>query len=169
MKNYRSLAELHYSKVYNHFQLQDLPIDSIQAVLEHIGLYNYLLAQNLSQKPLKAKHKLLFADAAFLINAVNELTKREKEDNLNSDDSKEAAKLLTWLSGQLNQTLKESIKFLSSGKTNRTLNHMDIKLAKKMFEVVLRSGALPDALQGKLQAVSGILQKLNLLYKEASK
>ena len=97
---------------------------------------------------------------------MTELTKREMEDQLNVADKTEVSKLLTWLFGQLNQTLKESIKYMS-GRTNRNLNGLDIKQVKKMFEVVLRSGTLPDTLQEKLLLMCDVLKKLQSLYKEA--
>ena len=128
---------------------------------------NHLLAQNQSQKSLKSKHNLLFDKKLPLFDAVTELTKREMEDQLNVADKTEVSKLLTWLFGQLNQTLKESIKYMS-GRTNRNLNGLDIKQVKKMFEVVLRSGTLPETLQEKLLVMCDVLKKLQSLYKEAA-
>ena len=128
---------------------------------------NHLLAQNQSQKSLKSKHNLLFDNKLPLFDAVTELSKREMEDQLNVADKTEVSKLLTWLFGQLNQTLKESIKYMS-GRTNRNFNGLDIKQVKKMFEVVLRSGTLPETLQEKLLVMCDVLKKLQSLYKEAA-
>lgn len=128
---------------------------------------NYLLAQNQSQRSLKSKLRILFDSEVPLFDAVTELAKREMEDQLNAANKTEVTKLLTWLFGQLNQTLKESIKYMN-GKTIRNLNGLDIKQVKKMFEVVLRSGSLPNTLQGKLLVVCDVLKKLQTLYKEAA-
>ena len=133
--------------------------------MEHLALYDYLLAQNTSPKSLKSKHKLLFEGKDVLLkNVISELVFRTESEKLNQSEKEEVTKLLTWLFGQLNRTLKETIKYLN-GKLSKSLAPLTRDVVKKMFETVIRVGNLPNDLKGKSKTIDNLLEALHDYYK----
>lgn len=132
--------------------------------MEHLALYDYLLAQNQSSKSLKSKHRLLFEDEILIRDAVSELCSRVERERLGAGEKEEVTRLLTWLYGQLSRTLKETIKYMN-GKMGKSFNHLDIGNVKKMFEAVIR-GNLPNDLKSRTNGMKKLLVSLNQLYKK---
>eukprot|EP00111_Clytia_hemisphaerica_P018019 TCONS_00053334-protein len=163
-KNYRSLAELHYFRAYNHCNPKLNPVNFIQIIMEHLALYDYLLAQNQSPRSLKSKHRLLFEDEIPIRDALSELCSRVEREKLGAGEKEEVTRLLSWLFGQLSRTLKETIKYMN-GKMGKSFNYLDIGNMKKMFEAVIR-GNLPNDLKNRTNGMKNLLVLLNQLYKK---
>ena len=130
--------------------------------MEHLALYNYVLAQSHSPKSLKSKHRILFGGIP-LESAVTELCSRTQYDRFNLADSEEVLRLITWLYDQLSSTLKDTIKYVNSKQKN--LKNFDLQIAKKMFETVIRCPVQTSgSLNNKLKSLQKLLAALQQLY-----
>jgi hypothetical protein len=135
--------------------------------MEHLALYDYVLAQSHSPKSLKSKHQILFGGIP-LSSAVIELSMRAQHDRFNLSDSEEVVRLVTWLYGQLSSTLKETVKYVNS--KHNSLKNFDLQVAKNMFEAVIRCPVSTcSGLTDKLKSIEKLLASLLGLYDKVNK
>lgn len=169
------MAELHYNKVYEALHPANLfPVRNLQCVMEHLAFHDHQLKHqtHFSFKTLKSKHELLFNNKHLLDtitafrNCSSEINSDNGVDCANEFPKDEISKLLEWLYGQLNSTLKDTVKALNT-KQNNGICKIDLKTAKLMFEVVIRAPVFKlTTVPEKLHSIQKIMDKLRNIYNE---
>lgn len=157
-KNYRSLSELHYKKIYHLVQPNLYPIDVLRVILEHMKFYEYIWKQIMSGKYLKSKLEMFYAGggdsnsdavhSVLLLNSLEELNKNLVNRNktmISSDtsDVTEVKAMLSYLDTYINSTLKEVVKFLNDKKSKK-VDFVELKVIKKVYEVVIRNRVMKN-------------------------
>ena len=165
-KNFRSLSELHYKKVFTTLPASKFPITIMQTTLEHVALYDivsHLHAtsfKNLINKLdlfLKKDNKESSAYTKALQTLKKHFSKDEsdgctdpqckqgprdsfKEPDITELNEEKALKILDISSAELNSTLRALIKSTSSSskKQKNSSSTLNAQLVKGWFEVYVR-------------------------------
>ena len=165
--------------MYHTLPPDKFPLENLRVIVEHLALYDYLLRQGYSMKSLKAKIEFFIIKSSEmatnnLLPALQELHKRIKlnakkipgsDDVINENiDLSELHKILSLLDTQLHSTLKDTVKHART-KNNKSADVIDLKVAKQLFEIVLRGTLVNESdVEKKLLSLINIITNMCGIY-----
>ena len=131
---------------------------------------DYILKQGYSGKNIKAKLDLFLCSEASnsLLSALNKMVFITASEVVNNSvencPEEELEKITGLLHVQLNNTLKELIKYLTN-KKQKTIDFIDLTLAKRMYEIVLRGLSTSETnLLKNMESFADVLTNLKSVY-----
>lgn len=145
-------------------------MEILNCIVEHIGLYDYLLKQSFSGRTLKSKlnillspttnqNKLILALETVLSNINDNVSSSEKyTEDIN------LLKITELLEKQVLSTFKEVLKFVTN-KKNKGFDLLDQTITKKILELLLR-GIVPRGknIKQRIAALTGIMVNIQDIY-----
>lgn len=155
--------------MYDILQPSVHPVEFLNYIVEHIGLYDYLLKQSFSGRTLRSKlsillsptanqNKLILSLETVFSNINDNVSPSEKytEDNL--------LKITELLEKQVLSTFKEVLKFVTN-KKNKGFDLLDQTKTKKILELLLR-GIVPTVknIKQRIAALTGIMLNMQDIY-----
>ncbi|XP_057306035.1 erythroid differentiation-related factor 1-like [Hydractinia symbiolongicarpus] len=167
-KNYRSLAELHYKKVYTILNPCTYLLENLRVIVLHAALFDYMLKQASTGRTLKSKLDMfLHKDVESSRNLLSALKEVLNQLNLKSesklyDDMDELTKALTLIGEQLNSTIKDVLKLLSHKKQK---DGLDLSTVKRLYEILLRGvNNKENDIERKVRGLASVLSDMKMEY-----
>ena len=145
-------------------------MEILNCIVEHIGLYDYLLKQSFSGRTLKSKLNILLSPTTNQNKLI--LTLETVLSNINDNVSSSEKytedinllKITELLEKQVLSTFKEVLKFVTN-KKNKGFDLLDQTITKKILELLLR-GIVPRGknIKQRITALTGIMVNIQDIY-----